>query len=157
MNRCPQSIWRRPVHFFAFGLGSGGVPWAPGTCGTLAAIPFYWLLSELTLGWYLSLVAVAFVIGVWLCDKTSRDLGVHDHSGIVWDEFVGYWITMAAIPFSWEAALWGFVLFRIFDIFKPWPIRWADRRVTGGFGIMIDDVLAGIYAWSTIHLWLWLH
>ena len=114
-------------------------------------------MAELPLGWYLSICFVAFVVGVWLCDKTSHDLGVHDHSGIVWDEFVGYWLTMAAVPFSWEAALWGFVVFRIFDVFKPWPIRWADRRVAGGFGIMIDDVMAGAYAWSTMHLWFWLH
>ena len=79
MNHAPKSVWRRPTHFFAFGLGSGAVPWAPGTFGTLAAIPFYWMMAELPLGWYLSICFVAFIVGVWLCDKTSHDLGVHDH------------------------------------------------------------------------------
>ncbi|WP_027351579.1 phosphatidylglycerophosphatase A family protein [Halotalea alkalilenta] len=157
MNRAPASIWRNPIHFLAFGLGSGAAPFAPGTFGTLAAIPFFWLLSWLPLSLYLLVVLVATAVGIWLCGRTSRDLGVHDHSGIVWDEFVGYWITMAAVPFSWEAALWGFVAFRIFDVIKPWPIRTIDRRVAGGFGIMLDDIVAGIYAWSIIHLWLWLY
>lgn len=157
MNRAPASVWRRPVHFLAFGLGSGTAPFAPGTFGTLAAIPFYWMMANLSLWPYIAVVVVASLVGIWLCDRTSKDLGVHDHSGIVWDEFVGYWITMVAVPFSWQAALWGFVVFRVFDILKPWPIRWADRRVEGGFGIMLDDVFAGIFAWSTMHLWLWLH
>ena len=121
MNRAPKSVWRRPTHFLAFGLGSGAVPFAPGTFGTLAAIPFYWLLSGLPLGLYLGVMGIATLIGIWLCGKTSRDLGVHDHSGIVWDEFVGYWLTMAAVPFSWESALWGFVVFRVF--------RSEERRV----------------------------
>lgn len=157
MNRAPASIWRRPVHFLAFGLGSGAAPFAPGTFGTLAAIPFYWLMSTLPLSIYLAVLGVAGIIGIYLCDRTSKDLGVHDHSGIVWDEFVGYWITMAAVPFSWQSALCGFVIFRVFDVIKPWPVRTVDRRVAGGFGIMFDDVLAGIYAWSVMHVWLWLH
>ncbi|WFF40241.1 phosphatidylglycerophosphatase A [Salinicola endophyticus] len=157
MNRAPKSVWRRPTHFLAFGLGSGAVPFAPGTFGTLAAIPFYWLLSGLPLGLYLGVMGITTLLGIWLCGKTSRDLGVHDHSGIVWDEFVGYWLTMAAVPFSWESALWGFVVFRVFDIIKPWPIRWVDRRVAGGIGIMFDDILAAVYAWSVMHLWFWLH
>ena len=156
MNRAPQSVWRRPVHFLAFGLGSGAVPFAPGTFGTLAAIPFYWLMSELPLGWYLTVVAATFVWGVWLCDKSSRDLGVHDHSGIVWDEFVGYWITMIAVPVDWIWALLGFILFRLFDILKPWPIGPVDRRVHGGLGIMLDDVLAGVMAAVVLQGLIWL-
>ncbi len=136
-----------PRHFLALGLGSGLAPKAPGTFGTLAAIPLYLLLQELSIWSYLLTVMVAFVIGVWLCDVTTRNLGVHDHPGIVWDEFVGYWLTMAAAPSGWQWVLLGFVLFRVFDIAKPWPIRLADRRLGGGFGIMFDDVLAGIYAW----------
>ena len=89
---------------------------------------------------------VAFGIGIYLCGRTSKDLGVDDHPGIVWDEFVGFWITMLAVPFHWGWILWGFVWFRIFDIAKPWPIRWLDKNVHGGLGIMIDDVLAGIMA-----------
>ncbi|MCM2131881.1 phosphatidylglycerophosphatase A family protein [Larsenimonas rhizosphaerae] len=157
MTPVPKSIWRNPIHFLAFGLGSGAAPFAPGTFGTLAAIPFYWMLSFLSLPTYLLVVLVAMIVGIYLCGRTSRDLGVHDHSGIVWDEFVGYWLTMAAVPFSWQAALWGFAIFRVFDVIKPWPIRTVDRRVAGGFGIMFDDVLAGVYAWSTMHLWFWLH
>ena len=97
MNRAPTSVWRRPTHFLAFGLGSGAVPFAPGTFGTLAAIPFYWLLSGLPLTIYMGLLGVATLVGIWLCETTSRDLGVHDHSGIVWDEFVGYWLTLSLI------------------------------------------------------------
>lgn len=146
-NQVPASVWRHPVHFLAFGLGSGAAPWAPGTFGTLAAVPLYFLLAQLTPVLYVLLTLLAFLLGCWLCGKTSRDIGVHDHGGIVWDEFVGYWITMAFLPVNWMWALAGFILFRFFDIIKPWPIRWLDQRVSGGFGIMIDDVLAGVYAW----------
>ena len=152
MNRAPASVWKNPVHFLAFGLGSGASPWAPGTVGTLAAIPLYFMLATLPLWAYVLVVVLAFILGCWLCEKTSEDLGVHDHSGIVWDEFVGYWLTMLALPVSLGWALAGFVLFRFFDIIKPWPIRWADRRVDGGFGIMIDDVLAAVYAGGILHL-----
>ncbi len=158
MNRAPSSIWRNPVHFLAFGLGSGAAPWAPGTVGTAAAvIPYLLWIQFLSPVWFISLLLVTFIIGVWLCERTSEDLGVHDHSGIVWDEFVGYWLTMFLAPQGWEWALVGFVLFRFFDVLKPWPVKWADRRVAGGFGIMVDDVLAGVYAWLgmqvLIRLW----
>lgn len=153
MNRAPASVWRNPVHFLAFGLGSGAAPWAPGTVGTAAAvIPYLLWIQFLSPILFVSLLVVTFVIGVWLCEKTSEDLGVHDHSGIVWDEFVGYWLTMFLAPQGWEWALVGFVLFRFFDILKPWPVKWADRRVPGGFGIMIDDVLAGLYAWIILQI-----
>lgn len=142
----PPSVWRNPVHFLAFGFGSGALPLAPGTFGTLVAIPIYLLMAELPLAIYLGLVAIMTAVGIWLCQVTSRDLGVHDHAGIVWDEIVGYLITMIAVPVSWQWVLTGFVLFRIFDIMKPWPIRWADRQVHGGLGIMLDDVLAAVYA-----------
>ena len=146
-NQAPASVWRNPINFLAFGLGSGAAPWAPGTFGTLAAIPLYFLLAQCSPLFYVLITLLAFVLGCWLCGKTSRDLGVHDHGGIVWDEFVGYWITMAFLPVHWTWALAGFILFRFFDIIKPWPIRWLDQHVSGGFGIMIDDVLAGLYAW----------
>ena len=153
MNRAPASVWRNPVHFLAFGLGSGAAPWAPGTVGTAAAvIPYLLWIQFLSPILFVGLLVVTFVIGVWLCEKTSEDLGVHDHSGIVWDEFVGYWLTMFLAPQGWEWALVGFVLFRFFDILKPWPVKWADRRVPGGFGIMIDDVLAGVYAWIILQI-----
>lgn len=153
MNRAPSSVWRNPIHFLAFGLGSGAAPWAPGTVGTVAAvIPYLLWFQYWSIGWFLLLIVVTFVVGVWLCEKTSEDLGVHDHSGIVWDEFVGYWLTMFLAPQGWEWALVGFVLFRFFDVLKPWPVKWADRRVAGGFGIMVDDLLAGVYAWIVLQV-----
>lgn len=153
MNRVPATVWKNPVHFLAFGLGSGASPWAPGTMGTLAAVvPYLLWFQHISLLFFAAIIAVSFLIGVWLCEKTSEDLGVHDHSGIVWDEFVGYWLTMFMAPAGWQWAIVGFVLFRFFDVLKPWPVKWADRKVTGGFGIMIDDVLAGIYAWGILQV-----
>ncbi len=146
MNRAPASVWRNPVHFLAFGLGSGAFPKAPGTMGTLAAIPIWYLFADWSMPAYLALLVVATLIGIWLCGKTSRDLGVHDHGGIVWDEFVGLWITFIALPSGWGWILLGFVLFRAFDIIKPWPINWVDKRVSGGWGIMLDDLIAGFMA-----------
>lgn len=131
--------------FFAFGFGSGLAPFAPGTFGTLAAIPFYLILVQLSWPLYAWLVFIAFVVGVRLCDVTGGRLGIHDYGGIVWDEFVGFWITMFLIPFSWQNVVLGFITFRFFDIIKPWPIGWLDKKVSGGFGVMIDDVLAGVY------------
>nr|WP_320136563.1 phosphatidylglycerophosphatase A [uncultured Amphritea sp.] len=152
MNQAPPSVWRNPIHFLAFGLGSGASPWAPGTAGTLAAIPLYLLIQPLALPWYAAVLLVTFVVGIYLCGKTSADMGVHDHGGIVWDEFVGYWITMFAAPPGWLWIVIGFVLFRLFDILKPWPISWADKQVAGGMGIMLDDVLAGVMALAVLQL-----
>nr|WP_067286061.1 phosphatidylglycerophosphatase A [Marinobacterium profundum] len=149
-------VWRNPVHFLAFGFGSGLAPKAPGTFGTLAAIPLYLLMTLLPLWGYLAVVVVAAVLGIYLCGRTARDMGVHDHPGIVWDEFVGFWITMLFVPVNWVWILLGFALFRLFDIWKPWPIRVVDLKVEGGFGIMLDDVLAGIYALLVLQLLLYL-
>ena len=135
-----------PLHFLSLGFGSGLAPVAPGTFGTLAAIPLYLLIAQLDLPYYLAIILLGFGIGVYLCGYTSTALGVHDHSGIVWDEFVGFWITMIAVPVTWQWIAAGFVLFRVFDIVKPWPVKIADTKMTGGFGIMFDDVLAGLYA-----------
>jgi len=137
---------RNPVHLLAFGFGSGLSPKAPGTAGTVVALLIYLPMSQLSLPLYILATAVATLAGVWLCGATSRDLGVHDHGGIVWDEFAGFWITMIAAPASWLSLLLGFVLFRILDILKPWPIKWVDAKIHGGLGIMLDDVLAGIMA-----------
>ncbi|HHH48951.1 MAG TPA: phosphatidylglycerophosphatase A [Gammaproteobacteria bacterium] len=154
-NQAPSSVWRNPVHFLAFGLGSGAAPVAPGTFGTLAAIPLYLLLAPLPLWGYLLAVAAVSLAGIWLCGRTSRDLGVHDHPGIVWDEFAGYLVTMIAAPAGWLWIAAGFVLFRLFDILKPWPIRWIDRRVHGGLGIMLDDLLAGVLAALVLQAVAW--
>jgi phosphatidylglycerophosphatase A len=146
MAATPASVWRNPVHFLAFGLGRGAAPVAPGTFGTLAAVVIYLALPSMGWMWYLLMLLLTFVAGIWICGKTADDIGVHDHGGIVWDEFVGLWLTMFLAPPGWVWLVLGFVLFRVFDVLKPWPIRWLDSRVAGGFGIMIDDILAGIFA-----------
>ena len=144
-------VFRDPAHFLALGFGSGCAPKAPGTFGTLAAIPLYLLAQPLPLWAYLLLTAAGFILGVWICDRVARDLGVHDHPAIVWDEVVGYFLTMIAAPPGWLWIIAGFALFRLFDIVKPWPIRQADQHIDGGFGIMFDDLLAAIYAWLALH------
>ncbi|CAA0092992.1 Phosphatidylglycerophosphatase A [Halioglobus japonicus] len=143
---------RHPVQFLAFGFGSGLSPKAPGTAGTLLALPLYLLIAQWSLLYYSAVVLLAAVVGVWICGAASRQLEVHDHPGIVWDEFVGFWITMWALPSHWGWVLAGFVAFRFFDIVKPWPISVLDRKVGGGFGIMIDDILAGVMACATLHI-----
>jgi phosphatidylglycerophosphatase A len=145
-------LLRHPVQLLAFGFGSGLSPWAPGTLGTVLAIPFYLLIAEANLLQYTVIVVLAAVLGVWICGVASRQLQVHDHPGIVWDEFVGYWITMWALPVTLEWVIAGFVVFRAYDIVKPWPVSLLDRKVGGGLGIMIDDVLAGAMACLTLHI-----
>jgi phosphatidylglycerophosphatase A len=140
-------VWRNPVHLLAFAFGTGCLPVAPGTFGTLVGVVLYCLLRDLPFAVYLIVVAGAFALGVWLCARAARDLGVHDHGSIVWDEVVGYLITMAAAPEGWFWVVTGFVLFRLFDIVKPWPIHVLDKRIGGGIGIMIDDAVAGVCAW----------
>ena len=141
-----QKVLSSPVHFLAFGFGSGLAPFAPGTFGTLAAIPLYLLMQGLSLPIYLVITAIVCIVGVWICGKSSEKLGVHDHSGIVWDEFAGYFVTMIAAPIGWLWVIIGFALFRLFDIWKPWPISVLDKQVHGGLGIMVDDILAGVFA-----------
>ncbi len=147
-----MKIIGNPVHCLAFGFGSGLAPKAPGTFGTLMAVPLYLLLAGLSLPIYILVIAAAFFLGVYLCGKTADDLGVHDHPGIVWDEFVGFWITMIAAPAGWPWLVLGFLLFRLFDIWKPWPIRVLDEKMETGMGIMLDDVLAGVYALVILQL-----
>ena len=118
----------------------------------MVAIPLFLLIAELPLIWYLGIVVFGFLLGIYLCEATSKALGVHDHSGIVWDEIIGFFITMTLVPLTWYWLLAGFLLFRFFDIVKPWPIRQADKNLHGGFGIMFDDVLAGLYALGCLHL-----
>jgi phosphatidylglycerophosphatase A len=142
----------KPIHLLAFGFGSGLLPKAPGTYGTLVGIPIYLLIQPLSLINYGAIVLLAFVIGIWLCEVTSRDLGVHDHGGIVWDEIVGYLVTMMVAPSGWLWVVLGFLLFRLFDILKPWPICWFDQKVSGGFGIMLDDLIAGLFAAGSMFL-----
>lgn len=153
----PPSVWRDPWHFIAFGFGSGALRPAPGTWGTLVGLACVPLLQSLPAWGYLAVIVLGALFGCWLCGKVSRDLGVHDHGGIVWDEIVGIWITCWLAPAGWPWLLAAFVLFRLLDIAKPWPIRWADRHVHGGTGIMLDDLLAGVGAWALLQLAaLWL-
>lgn len=149
----PIEIIKDPVHFFAFGLGSGLSPKAPGTFGTLMALIIYWfLLADMSVYWYIAVVVSSIPLGIYLCGESARRLGVHDYGGIVWDEFSGLWITFIFAPKHWLIALIGFALFRFFDIIKPWPIKWADQKVAGGLGIMLDDILAGLMSLVVLQL-----
>ena len=149
----PSTIIKNPIHLLAFGFGSGLSPVAPGTFGTLAAIPIYLALVNSVNSIIYVLVVILFsLLGFWLCGKTAKDLGVHDHPGIVWDEIVGFLITMYLVPLSWVWIMVGFALFRVFDILKPWPIRFLDQKVEGGIGIMLDDIVAGIFAWVVLQI-----
>lgn len=141
-----------PIQFLALGFGSGLAPKAPGTFGTLAAIPLFYFMSLLSVSMYAAIVLAMAIAGIYICGQAANKVGVHDHPAIVWDEFVGYLITMFMIPWSWHSVLIGFILFRLFDIFKPWPISYLDKNCHGGFGIMIDDVLAGIFSLIGMHL-----
>ena len=148
-----RAIFTNPVHWLAFGFGSGLAPKAPGTFGTLAALPVYLVVVYTPIAYVYEVVLVLFtLLGFWLCGKTARDLGVHDHPGIVWDEIVGFLITMYLVPIGWVWILTGFILFRVFDVLKPWPIHLLDRKVSGGLGIMLDDIIAGIYAWAVLQI-----
>ena len=133
-----------PVHLLAGGFGTGLAPRAPGTFGTVAGVAVYLLMSGLPVLVYIIVTAALFLAGIWICGRAAADLGEHDHGSIVFDEIVGYLVTMIAVPATPIWIIAGFALFRLFDILKPWPIRLLDRRVHGGFGIMLDDLVAGL-------------
>jgi phosphatidylglycerophosphatase A len=163
-SESPGRVFSDPIVLIAFGFGSGLAPFAPGTAGTLVGVVTEWWLRQASMPWRIAAVIVGFAAGVWICHYAAGKLAVHDHPGIVWDEIVGYWITMLAapatsllVPAGWLWMALGFGLFRLFDIVKPWPIRDVDHRIGGGLGIMLDDVLAGIYAAACLLLlrFLW--
>jgi phosphatidylglycerophosphatase A len=135
-----------PVHCLALGFGAGLVPFAPGTFGSLVGLAFALAIAPLGFAWLLVATLAAIVAGFWICGESARRLGVHDHPAIVWDEVAGMMVTMLAVPDAWWGAPLAFVLFRLFDIAKPWPIREVDHGLGGGAGIMLDDVLAGLFA-----------
>jgi phosphatidylglycerophosphatase A len=141
-----------PAGFFAFGFGSGLAPWAPGTAGTLAAVPIALALKALPPLAFWAILVTAFFAGIRFCELTARRLGSHDPGSIVWDEMVAYWLTVAFVPPHWTWLLAAFLLFRLFDIAKPWPIRLVERRLGGGLGIMADDVIAAVYAMLVLAL-----
>ena len=139
-------LLRRPAHLIAFGFGAGLIPVAPGTFGTLLALPLYWLIRpEVGPMEYLLVIVVLFGLGIWACDVTGRAIGVADHGGMVWDETVAFLLVLFFTPAAlhWQAV--AFLLFRLFDILKPPPIRYYDRTFKSGFGVMLDDVVAAFY------------
>ena len=143
---------KHPAHFCALGFGSGLSPRAPGTAGTVVGVILYSGLQFLPLVWYIASVVLIILAGIWICDVTARDLGVHDHPAIVWDEIAGLLVSLILAPSGWEWVLLGFVLFRCFDILKPWPICLADEKLRGGFGIMLDDIIAGFFSLICLQL-----
>ena len=144
--RVPVSALREPVHLLALGFGAGLAPAAPGTFGSLVGLVFALALTPL--GWPALAIAtgIAIVAGPWICGESARRLGVHDHPAIVWDEVAGMMLTMLASPHPWWGAVLAFVLFRLFDVWKPWPIREIDHGMRGGAGIMLDDIMAAAMA-----------
>lgn len=156
----PTFSWlkQKPICFLALGFGSGLAPFAPGTFGTLAALPIAFVLSLLGLtGWWLALVCVGlFVWGIQICSHAERTLGIQDYGGIVWDEIVAMLFILAFVPFKWHWWLAAFALFRLFDALKPWPIKWFDARVHGGFGIMLDDIIAAFMTLMVLNIAAWI-
>lgn len=136
----------KPHHLLATGFGAGLLKPAPGTWGTLAAIPFIYCMHQFNDIIYWFITVVAGVLGVWICGQCAKDIGEHDHESIVWDEFVGLFITLSCVDVTLLNVFLGFILFRFFDIVKPWPIVWLDEHVDGGLGIMMDDIIAGLMA-----------
>ena len=142
-----RQLLATPAGWLACGFGSGLAPVAQGTFGSIAAVLPWLFLRTLPLPLYLFTVLVAFVVGVWACGVAGRAVAVDDHRSIVWDEFVGLWIALIpALWAPWWMVVLGFALFRLFDVWKPWPIGWLDRHLKGGMGVMVDDVVAGVFA-----------
>ena len=140
-------VLTHPAGWIASGFGAGLSPRAPGTVGSLAALlPWWFFLQHLSLPVYLGMLLLAFVIGIWAANWVIAKTHIDDPSVVVWDEFIGQWVALLLAPTGWLWMLGGFALFRLFDIWKPWPVSWADRKLHGGLGAMLDDVLAGIYA-----------
>ncbi len=152
----PRKVMTDPVNFLAFGFGTGLAPIAPGTFGSLPGVLLFWLTMDLGLYVQLCVVAALVIAGIWICGESARRIGVHDHGGIVWDEIAGMYVTLLAAPISLVGWVLAFVLFRIMDIVKPWPIRDLDHRIEGGLGIMLDDLVAALYAAVLLGLYRWL-
>ncbi len=150
-----RKVLSDPYYFMAYGFGSGLSPRAPGTVGSLAAVPVYLLLSSLPVWAYLTAVVIALAVGIVVCDRVSRDLAIKDPASVVWDEFVGLWITLLMLPEGWYWLPAGFLIFRFFDILKPWPVSYLDRELKGGAGIMLDDVAAGLMGFATLQIVAW--
>lgn len=152
VTHIPSKVWQDPLYFIGFGFGSGTISFAPGTWGTLMAIPFYLFFRPLPLLSYFLLVILFIFVSSWICDYLSQEINIHDHPGMNIDEFAGFFVTMINAPQTWEYILLGFVLFRFFDICKPWPIRQLDEKVKSGFGMVLDDVVAGFFSMMIIQI-----
>ncbi len=145
-----------PAHFLALGFGSGLAPKAPGTFGTIVGLPLYYLIANYPIGVQLAIMAAMFVIGIYFCEVAGNNLGVSDHGSIVWDEIVAMMLVLTIAPMHWLWWLVAFALFRLFDIWKPFPIRQCDAKLKGGFGVMFDDLLAALYAMLAMKALLWM-
>lgn len=156
LKHISAKVWSDPAWFIAFGFGSGLMPFAPGTWGTLAAVPVFLLLASFSPWLYLFCTLVFLILGAWASDKVCNELGEHDYSGIVCDEVGGFLLTMFCAPQGWVWIIIGFILFRLFDILKPWPISMADKHIKGGLGVMLDDVLAAVPAFFILQTLAWL-
>ena len=144
-------VFTRLDYFLAFGLGSGLAPVAPGTAGSALGLLLFIPALSAPFPVQVIIIVIGFVLGVWVSDRVAKHMEVKDPGGIVWDEFVGMWITLLWLP----SEIWllpAFLLFRLFDIWKPWPVRVADEKLAGGLGIMLDDVFAGVYALAAVQL-----
>lgn len=156
MNFPIPDTGRKLIVFLATGFGSGRISKAPGTIGSLVAILPYLFLQQLDLWLYSLLLTLFSLAGIYICSVADRVMVSKDNPSIVWDEFCGLWLTLWATPPGWQSILLGFVLFRLFDILKPWPVSWAEKSFSGGLGVMLDDLVAGILACSCLHLSLYL-
>ncbi|MDJ0911262.1 MAG: phosphatidylglycerophosphatase A [Woeseiaceae bacterium] len=156
VDNLAKKVLTDPVNFLAFGLGTGLSPIAPGTVGSLLGVALAWLTIDLGLYVQLGVAVAISVVGIWICGESARRIGVHDHGGIVWDEIAGMYVTLLVAPPTVLGYALGFVLFRLFDIAKPWPIRDLDHRLGGGLGIMLDDLAAALYALILLGLYGWL-
>jgi phosphatidylglycerophosphatase A len=152
----PRKVMTDPVNFLAFGFGTGLAPVAPGTVGSLPGVLLFWLTMDYGFYVQLAVAAMLVVAGIWICGESARRIGVHDHGGIVWDEIAGMYVTLFAAPVSVVGWALAFVFFRFMDIVKPWPIRDLDHRLKGGLGIMLDDLVAALYAAVLLGLYRWL-
>lgn len=149
-------LFQQPAHFIALGFGSGLAPKAPGTFGTIVGLPLFYLIATYSLSTQLAIICILFIIGIYFCDVAGKNLGVSDHGSIVWDEIAAMMLVLSITPQEWLWWLIAFVLFRLFDIWKPFPIHQCDAKLKGGFGVMFDDILAAIYAMISLEALLWI-
>lgn len=151
-----QLLFEHPAHFLGLGLGTGLSPKAPGTVGTLVGFPLFLLIQPYSLAMQWLMLGGLFLLGIYLCELTGKAIGVSDHGGIVWDEIVAMMLVLTIVPMTWGWWVLAFLLFRLFDIWKPFPIRQCDAQVKGGLGVMLDDLLAAVYAMLCLKGCLWI-